>query len=237
MRKQKKQQGNSEKNVTGVAKQPIFSRWKAKLSTFVLTMLKFRSKLFIWNTYSSAYSTPYFKAYAMFSTTGDVKHLKRVKWLYTPKLTLLEGYANIGKELAELIGDKTAERRSTILKDMYYHDKKLTKLYMCYYVLCVKESEIAVEELKKLRITGKNRDALIKKTSGAIKMIETKLKGLVKSQEENKQEAKVELKDFLQNQIIFRKNGFLGDGDCTVAEYGNASVLFKKEVNRSKNAK
>lgn len=232
MRSAKKQLTSSEEIVKKGVKGRISSRLTKWTMTFVLNIQKFLWKLFILNTYHSAYNTPYIKSYAQFCVTANTKHLKRIKWLYTPKLLLLHGYYTISEELSKIVGNKSVKKRATLVKDIQYNESKLTRLYLSYYILHVKEDEEAYRTLRELGIVAKDREDYIKKALGSIKMVETKQKALLDEFDNKKEEAKAELDDFIQNKMIFFKNGYIGSGDCTVAEYGNASVLWKKEIDR-----
>lgn len=232
MTKQKQQPNSSEKIVKKDVRMLISTLLTRLSMTFALSFLSFQKKVFSWNIYHSAYNTPYVGSYAMFSVTGDTKYLKRIKWIYTPKLLLLDAYVNISNELSKILGNKNVKARASLVKDIQYNETKLTRLFLAYYVLNVRDDDNAYSALKQYGLKGKDRESTIKLALNSIKMIELKLQTLIEKYETSKQESKVELDDYLQNKIIYRKNGYLGDGDCTVAEYGNASKLFKKEMDR-----
>ena len=172
-------------------------------------------------------------AYALFSTTQNTNHLKKYKFLYTPKLTLLNSYKKVGEEFGKMLGRKSSEKKKSLVQEINDLDNELTILTLCYYVLLEKDSDIALNELKKHKINASDKEKAIKQTLASIKMIEVKIKAKIKELEkkDDNEGELPELDTFLENKISFRKDGYINDSP-TVAEYAMASKMRKKEIDR-----
>ena len=181
---------------------------------------------------------PYKKAYAVFSATRDYKALKRFKFIYTPKITLAKSYAKAGEELSEIIGIKKKEQTDRARKEYQDLDNKLTRLLLMYYVLNSKESQELMEILPLFGIKAKDREDAVKKILGSIKMIQVKMSAKEKEIEKDETEhEKPILVDMLLNANIFSSENMLSGNDFTVADYGIASVAYKRKLDSIKEVK
>ena len=206
--------------------------------TIVSRIVIFHSKLYIWNTYQSAHTMPYKSVYVIFSSSRDFNALKRFKFIYTPKITLAKSYAKAGEELAEIIGAKRKEKINNARKDYQDLDNKLTRLLLMYYVLNSKESEELMALLPLFGIKAKDREDAVKKLLGSIKMIQVKMSAKEKEIEKDEVEhEKPVLVDMLLNANIFSSENMLSGNDFTVADYGIASVAYKRKLDSIKEVK